>query len=70
MLTDALLIACCAVADDGDSIHADEVYYRLWGIDVPERLQTCSRPGGGKWSRGRAALAAMRDMIAGQAVTC
>lgn len=70
MLIAALLISCCAIADDGDSIHADGVYYRLWGIDAPEKAQTCSRPAAPKWPCGQAASAAMREMISGQAVTC
>lgn len=66
----AILIACCAVADDGDSIHAGDVYYRLWGVDAPEKAQTCKRPSGARWACGQAASAAMREMIAGQEVRC
>ena len=69
-LVATLLIGVSAVADDGDSIHAGGVYYRLWGMDAPEFTQTCARPNGARWACGRAASVAMRDMIAGQDVRC
>jgi endonuclease YncB( thermonuclease family) len=66
----AIIIACCAVADDGDSIHSGADYFRIWGIDAPETAQVCNRPNGARWACGQVAGETMRNMIEGQAVTC
>ncbi|MCV9964055.1 thermonuclease family protein [Pararhizobium sp. BT-229] len=54
---------------DGDTLEIAGVTYRLHGIDAPEAGQTCEKKGGGKWACGKAAIAAMEDLVA-QGVSC
>lgn len=51
---------------DGDGLKLHGVTYRLWGVDVPERRQTCpdGRPA------GTLAAMALRDLIAHKQVVC
>jgi len=50
---------------DGDTIDADGVRIRLWGIDAPERDQTC-----GSLEAGSMATAALSRIIGSGPVTC
>jgi endonuclease YncB( thermonuclease family) len=54
---------------DGDTLEIAGVTYRLHGIDAPEAGQSCERKGGGTWACGKAAIAAMEDLVA-KGVSC
>lgn len=55
---------------DGDSLTVQGVRVRLWGVDAPERDQTCRHAGGVTWPCGRAAAEALRKRLGDQPVTC
>ena len=65
-LVSALIVATSAFADvtgnarvvDGDTIHVGNTKIRLYGIDAPERKQTCTA-GGKEWSCGQEASKAL-----------
>ena len=54
---------------DGDTIEVDGTTYRLKGIDAPEYGQACNGPSK-TWACGKAALAAMVNLVKGQNVRC
>jgi endonuclease YncB( thermonuclease family) len=54
---------------DGDSLIVAGTEVRLYGIDAPERRQTCLR-GGLAWNCGADAAAALRAAVAGREVVC
>ncbi len=54
---------------DGDSFVVAGTEVRLYGIDAPERRQTCLR-GGRAWNCGAEAAAALRAAAAGREVVC
>lgn len=58
-----------AVAVDGDSLDFDGQRIRLFGIDAPERTQTCDRDGK-TWPCGEAAAGKLQSMIEGRQVVC
>lgn len=62
-------IAGNAFAVDGDTLAVDGRRVRLKGLDAPEMSQTCQRAGGA-YRCGEEARAALRAVIAGQAVSC
>ncbi len=51
---------------DGDTIKANGVIYRLWGIDAPESNQTCADG----WAAGREATKAILELMRGRSVEC
>lgn len=55
---------------DGDTLAVQDVRVRLWGVDAPERGQTCRHAGGVTWPCGRAAAEALRKRLGDQPVTC
>ncbi|MBY3432921.1 thermonuclease family protein [Rhizobium laguerreae] len=63
------VFAATARVIDGDTLEIAGVTYRLHGIDAPEAGQTCEKKGGGKWACGKAAIAAMEDLVA-NGVSC
>lgn len=54
---------------DGDTLELGGQRVRLWGIDAPERSQTCEGRDGQTYECGRDATAVLRELTA-QAVTC
>ena len=51
---------------DGDTIDYKGVVLHLWGIDAPERGQTCADG----WPAGQAAIDRLKSLIQGQQVAC
>ena len=51
---------------DGDTIEYKGVVLRLWGIDAPEKAQTC----GDGWAAGKAAIDYLTQLMQGKTVTC
>lgn len=54
---------------DGDTLDMTGTHIRLAGIDAPEAAQSCTRAAE-TWACGKEAATNLRDIIAGQAVTC
>lgn len=54
---------------DGDSFSMTETRIRLFGIDAPERDQTCQREGKA-WACGKAAADHLAGLTAGKTVRC
>ena len=52
---------------DGDSLKSGRLRIRLFGIDAPEQKQLCKQADGTIWACGKAASAAMGDIVAGAA---
>jgi endonuclease YncB( thermonuclease family) len=52
---------------DGDTVKFGPQLVRLFGIDAPEKAQTCDD---GQWHPGPLAKKALEDFIAGRPVTC
>ena len=55
---------------DGDSLEVDGRRIRLSGIAAPEGRQSCRDQNGQSYACGRAATAALRELIQGQPVQC
>ena len=55
---------------DGDTIQINDTKIRIYGIDAPERKQTCAMPKNKIIRCGVTAGDAMRDLITGATVTC
>lgn len=55
---------------DGDTLDVGGERVRLWGVDAPERDQSCEDAAGRPYACGQQAAAALSDLIAGRAVTC
>ena len=55
---------------DGDSLAVAGVRVRLFGIDAPEREQTCRDAAGRSYGCGREAARALEAVVAGRSVTC
>lgn len=51
---------------DGDTIDYKGMVLRLWGIDAPEKAQTC----GDGWAAGKAAADYLAQLMHGKTVTC
>lgn len=51
---------------DGDTIEYQGMVLRLWGIDAPEKAQTC----GDGWAAGKAASDYLAQLMQGKKVTC
>jgi endonuclease YncB( thermonuclease family) len=58
-----------AATIDGDSLKIGDEQIRLFGIDAPEALQTCSR-GGETWQCGRDASAALAVLADRKPISC
>lgn len=55
---------------DGDTLRVGGEVVRLFGIDAPERDQTCTRADGRRWPCGAWSRDALVAMVRGAAVTC
>jgi len=54
---------------DGDTLRVDGVVMRLWGIDAPERRQTCSNDAG-DYACGERAASHLLALVTGHSVAC
>jgi len=81
ILTTQLIFACLnpalafevygpARVIDGDTLEVAGERVRLFGIDAPEKGQTCRGPRGRPWPCGRVATHALKALIAGRPVVC
>ena len=55
---------------DGDTISIADARIRLWGIDAPEREQTCQGTNGDTYECGRDAAAVLSELTRGRRVEC
>jgi endonuclease YncB( thermonuclease family) len=63
-------IAGTATVTDGDTIRIGDTRIRLWGIEAPERRQTCQGRNGEVYECGRDSTAVLNELIRGQPVKC
>jgi len=69
LLSGAVLSGTGAMAQtviDGDTIEYKGVVLRLWGLDAPEKAQTC----GDGWAAGKAAADYLAQLMQGKTVSC
>src|SRR4051794_37635652 len=59
-------LAFAQTVTDGDTLKAQGVTWRLWGIDAPESRPACAHG----WPAGREATAALRRLVEGGAIVC
>jgi endonuclease YncB( thermonuclease family) len=55
---------------DGDTLDIGDRRVRIFGIDAPERAQTCTRAPAREWACGAWAEAEMKRRFGGRALTC
>ena len=55
---------------DGDTIVIGDTHIRLWGIDAPERQQTCQGKNGDVYECGRDSAAVLFELTRGRRVEC
>ena len=63
-------LAGVARVSDGDTLVIGDAHVRLFGIDAPEKAQTCVDARGRDWACGAAARARLTALVAGQRVHC
>lgn len=66
----AQTIAGPATITDGDTVRVGEHRIRIWGIDAPERAQTCSGRDGQVYECGRDSAAVLAELTRGKRVKC
>ena len=59
-----------AKVTDGDTIRIGDARIRLWGIDAPERRQTCQGRNGDVYECGRDSAAVLNELTRGRQVEC
>lgn len=64
------VIAGRVVVVDGDTFDIGRVRIRLWGVDAPERRQTCTKADGQLWQCGVEARTALRTLTDSASVRC
>jgi endonuclease YncB( thermonuclease family) len=69
-LAEGARIAGPAEVYDGDTLAVGGLRVRLFGADAPEAAQRCGTAGGGAWACGAVAADRLRDLVAGETVTC
>lgn len=55
---------------DGDTLDVAGQRVRLWGVDAPERGQSCEDAAGSPYRCGEVAKAALSELVEGRAVSC
>lgn len=55
---------------DGDTLEVAGERVRLWGVDAPERDQSCEDAAGRPYACGQRAKVALSDLVAGRTVNC
>lgn len=55
---------------DGDTLDVAGERVRVWGVDAPERDQTCEDARGAPYRCGEHAKLALIDLVAGRALSC
>jgi endonuclease YncB( thermonuclease family) len=63
-------LAGAARVIDGDTISLASSRIRLWGIDAPEREQTCQGKSGETYECGRDSAAVLSELTRGRRVSC
>lgn len=61
---------CALRVVDGDTLEIGGLRIRIWGVDAPEKSQTCQGQDGGTYQCGRDAAVVMTELTRGQAITC
>ena len=64
------MIVADATVTDGDTIRMGQNRIRLYGIDAPEKGQTCTDAMGQAWYCGDSATEALRSLIDGAQIEC
>jgi endonuclease YncB( thermonuclease family) len=64
------LTAQTAKVIDGDTLHVGDEKIRLFGIDAPEKGQTCTGPDGKAWACGLWAAEQLQEKLEGGSLTC
>jgi len=64
------IISGAAMVSDGDSLKINQKRIRLFGIDAPEKDQTCLDQKGDVWPCGAEAKAQLAHYLKGKNVTC
>lgn len=59
-----------AEVTDGDTLRIGEARIRLFGVDAPERAQSCEDERGRRWACGAAAADRLRALVDGRTVRC
>jgi endonuclease YncB( thermonuclease family) len=55
---------------DGDTLRYDGRTVRLWGIDAPQKPETCKTSGGTDWPCGERAFQQLSEVSADDAFSC
>lgn len=63
-------VAGPATVTDGDTLVIGTINVRLFGVDAPERSQTCQTASGADWACGAMARALTTDLVAGRDISC
>lgn len=59
-----------ATARSGDTLKISSLAVRLAGVEAPDRLQTCLRPGNKRWDCSASARDALSKLVRGKRITC
>ena len=59
-----------ASVQSGETLRLAGVTVRLAGIEAPDRLQSCAKPGGRRWDCAASARDALAKLVRGRRITC